>query len=78
VFVNNSGEAVNVFFDNGGTAPLYIPLPAGGRTDQAAAAIGEHVTYQVQGSKITTLEVFSVHRPSSNDCHTQLQATVTG
>lgn len=75
VFRNNSPELVNVFSDNGSSNPEYRQLPAsGGRWDQFAAANGEHFTFQLQGSRIATIEVFSVHRPASNDCHVQAMA----
>lgn len=79
VFVlrNDGNETVNVFLDNGGTAPGYFQLgPNGGRFDPFAAAIGEHFTVQVQGANIATLELFSVHRPDAGDCHVQGQAIV--
>lgn len=39
--------------------------------DQPAAASGEHITFQVQGTGVVTIEVFSVHR--QNYCHVQTQ-----
>lgn len=76
VIRNDSGETVNVFADNGLDGPAYRQLgPNGGRWDQQAAAGGEHITFQVQGTIITTIEVFSVHR--ATDCHVQAQALVT-
>jgi hypothetical protein len=66
---------VNVFSDNGGTSPAYQQLAAnGGRWDQGAAAVGEHISFQIQGSKIVNIEVYSVHR--ATDCHIQAQALV--
>ena len=77
VFINQSSETMNVFSDNGSTNPNdYRQLaPNGGRVDQLAAASGEHVTFQVQGTNVATIEVFTVHR--TNDCHTQAQALIT-
>ncbi len=76
VIRNDSGEAVNVFLDNGGVNPLYQQLAAnGGRWDNYAAATGEHYTIQVQGTHVTTIEAFTVHRTA--DCHTQGMATVS-
>lgn len=78
VFANNSSDLANVFSDNGGTSPEYRQVPGiGGRWDQFAAATGEHVTFQIQigGPKIMTIEVFSVHRAASNDCHVAALAT---
>ena len=75
VLRNDSNELVNVFSDNGGTNPEYRQLNANGdRWDQAAAATGEHITFQVQGSQVTTIELFSVHR--STDCHIEVEAVV--
>jgi hypothetical protein len=77
VFVNNSPEVVNVFSDNGGPDPAYQQLAAnGGRWDQFSNKAGEHITIQVQGSQVTTFEIFAVHRNSSNDCHIEAQAVV--
>ncbi len=78
VLRNDGNETVNVFLDNGGTAPGYFQLgPNGGRFDPFAAANGEHFTVQVQGANIATLELFSVHRPGLSDCHVQAQAIVS-
>jgi hypothetical protein len=78
VLMNDSPELVNVFIDNGGTNPVYLQLTAtGGHGDQPAAAAGEHFTVQVQGSYVGTFEIFSAHRPASNDCHVQVQAVLT-
>ncbi len=72
---NDSAEPINVFSDNGGLGPVYQQLAEnGGRWDQAAAAAGEHISFQIQGSKIVNIEVYSVHRPF--DCHIQAQAIV--
>jgi hypothetical protein len=77
VFINNSNELVNVFSDNGSTNPEYRQLAAnGGRWDQFAAPAGEHITIQVQGSQVTTFQIFSAHRPASSDCHVETEAVV--
>jgi hypothetical protein len=76
VFINDNGEDVNAFWDNGTADPEYQQLAAnGGRHDVFASAKGEHYTIQVQGSQITTFEIFSVHRAS--DCHIQAQAVIS-
>lgn len=76
VIRNDSPAAVNVFSDNGSSNPEYRQLAAGGgRWDQWAAATGEHITVQIQGSQVATVEVFSVHRTA--DCHVQAQAIIT-
>ena len=77
VLRNDSSETVNVFSDNGGSNPEYRSLTSGAQWNQLASLAGEHVTFQVQGSQITTLEIFSVHRPASNDCHAEGQAFVS-
>jgi hypothetical protein len=83
---NTSGtETVNAFSDNGDGNPFYNQLdPAGSQShptgefwSQGAAAAGEHIAFQVQGTYVATIEVFSVHRTSDNKCHVQAQALVT-
>lgn len=70
VKIKNWSGTVNVFSDNGGTNPNdYRQLGQYGDFDQPAAASGEHITFQVQGTGVVTVEVFSVHR--QNDCHVQ-------
>jgi hypothetical protein len=76
VFINESNELVNAFWDNGSENPEYLQLAAnGGRHDLFAAAVGEHYTWQVQGSQITTFEIFSVHR--ATDCHVEVEAVIS-
>ncbi len=76
VIRNDSPQLVNVFSDNGSGNPEYRQLAAsGGRWDQWAAATGERITVQVQGSQMATVDVFSVHR--TTDCHVQAQAVIT-
>lgn len=67
----NGGETVNYFSDNGGTNPVFGSLGPWASWFQSAAPSGEHITFQVQGSFIATVEAFSLHRAS--DCHTQAQ-----
>jgi hypothetical protein len=83
---NTSGtETVNAFSDNGDGNPFYNQLdPAGSQShptgefwSQGAAAAGEHIAFQIQGTYVATIEVFSVHRTSDNKCHVQAQALVT-
>jgi hypothetical protein len=75
VLITNYGnETVNVFSDNGGTNPNnYTQLGEDGAYQQPAAASGEHITFQVQGNGMATVEVFSVHRTSDNKCHAQAE-----
>jgi hypothetical protein len=70
-------ESVNVFSDNGDSNPSYRQLAPNDFFSQGAAAAGEHITFQVQGTYVATIEVFSVHRTSDNKCHVQAQALVT-
>jgi hypothetical protein len=70
-------ETVNVFSDNGDSNPSYRQLAPNDFFSQGAAAAGEHITFQVQGTYVATIEVFSVHRTSDNKCHVQAQALVT-
>ena len=73
---NNGSETVNLFSDNGSTNPNHFGQLAPNQTfHQGAAAGGEFITLQVQGSSVTTIDVFSAHR--SNDCHVQAQGIAT-
>jgi hypothetical protein len=79
-FTNYTSGTVNVFSDNGSADPVYTTVAPGGSGatsdyDQATNPSGERITIQVQGSRVGTVEVFSVHR--ANDCHAQAQALVT-
>jgi hypothetical protein len=69
---NTSGAAANVFVDSGGANPDYLPLPIGTNVSYPASAGGESFFIQAQGSPgVLTLQVASVHRSSTNDCHAQ-------
>ena len=71
-FVNGGSETINVFSDNGGSNPnVYQQLAGDSSFTQSTAATGEHITFQVQGAGMATIEFFSVHRAS--DCHAQAQ-----
>ncbi len=73
---NFGPETISVFSDNGGSNPNnYVQLASTKNYEQGAAASGEHITLQVQGAGMATIEVFSVHRP--NDCHVQAQGLFT-
>lgn len=73
---NLGSETVNLFSDNGGTNPNHFgQLAPNAAFDQATNPSGEFITFQVQGSYVATIEVFTVHR--SSDCHAQAQALVT-
>lgn len=70
-------ETVNAFSDNGLDDPFYNPLDPNEFWSQGASAAGERITFQVQGTYVATVEVFSAHRTSDNKCHVQAQAVVT-
>jgi hypothetical protein len=76
-------ETVNAFSDNGLGTPFYNQLDPNEFWSQGAAPDGEHITFQVQGTYVATIEVFSVHRTSAlntgtdEKCHVQAQALVT-
>ncbi len=76
---NEGNELVNMFVDNGGEAPQYVQLEPGDRYDRFASAAGEHLTVQVQGANMATLELFSVHRSAktTGDCHVQAMAVLS-
>lgn len=75
---NTSGtETVNAFSDNGLDNPFYNQLDPNEFWSQGAAAGGERISFQVQGTYVATIEVFSVHRTGDNKCHVQAQALIT-
>jgi hypothetical protein len=79
-FTNYTPGTVNLFSDNGSADPVYTQVAPGGSGassdyDQPTNPSGERITFQVQGARVGTIEVFSVHR--ANDCHAQAQALVT-
>jgi hypothetical protein len=70
--INNSTGLANFFIDSGGNNPDYIQLGAGGFIDYPAAAFGESFFIQAQGDPgVETVEVATVHRNATNDCHAQ-------
>jgi hypothetical protein len=70
---NLGNETLNVFLDGGGANPVYVQLSPNQTHTNGAAASGEHITLQVQGAGMGTIEVFSVHRTTDNVCHVQAQ-----
>ena len=74
--------AGEIFSDNGSENPNYYgSIASNGTFDQAAApdAAGEHITLQVRsGNEVATWDVYSVHRPATNDCHVQVVVTSGG
>jgi hypothetical protein len=74
--LNDNDSSMNLFSDNGLADPVHTTIASGARHNQATNPSGEHITVQVwQGSRLATIEVFSVH--SANECHVQAQALVT-
>lgn len=70
--INASSSLANLFIDSGNANPDYLQLFAGGFVDYPAAAGGESFSIQAQGAPgVETIEVATVHRSSSNDCHAQ-------
>jgi hypothetical protein len=75
---NVSSGIANFFVDSGGANPDYLQLAAGGFVTYPAAAGGESFSIQAQGGPgVLTIEVGTVHRNSSNDCHAQAQGLLT-
>jgi hypothetical protein len=71
-FSNTSASVANLFIDSGGANPDYLQLGSGGFVTYPAAAGGESFHIQAQGAPgVLTLDVASVHRIGSNDCHAQ-------
>jgi hypothetical protein len=70
--INSSVSLANVFVDSGGANPDYFQLSSGGFLEYPAAAGGESFFVQVQGAPgVVLATVATVHRNSSNDCHSQ-------
>ncbi len=69
---NSSAALANFFVDSGGVNPDYFQLGPGGFTNYAAEDGGESFFIQAQGSPgVAAIQVGTVHRASSNDCHAQ-------
>ena len=78
VVVNSGSETINLFVDNGSTAPEYRQLTPDTEFERDTVAEGDHITIQVQeGTGMATIDVFSVHRTSDNTCHVQAQTVFT-
>lgn len=76
---NASSGNANLFVDSGGANPDYFALGAGGFVNYPAAAGGESFFIQMQGSPgVALVSAATVHRPASNDCHTQAFGSVAG
>jgi hypothetical protein len=77
--INASGSLANLFVDSGGANPDYLQLSSGGFIDYPAAAGGDSFFIQMQGSPgVGMVQVATVHRNSSNDCHAQAIGVVAG
>jgi hypothetical protein len=76
---NDSGSLANVFVESGDPNPSYSQLAPGGTRDLPASSTGDSFHIQAQGALgVQTIEVATVHRPSSNDCHAQAQGVLAG
>jgi hypothetical protein len=70
--VNGSVSQANLFVDSGGANPDYFTLSSGGFVDYPAAPGGESFRIQALGSLgVITVDVATVHRAATNDCHAQ-------
>jgi hypothetical protein len=72
-------EDLNVFVLRGGSA-IYSEYSKSGPNLPHLYTMhphGDHVTIQVQGKNVATIELFTVQRPPRNDCHVQAQAFIT-
>jgi hypothetical protein len=77
-FNNDSGSLANVFVESGGANPTYYQMNPGDQVQFPAAATGDSWHIQAQGALgVLTIEVASVNRSSSSDCHVQAQALLT-
>jgi len=78
---NNGSAEVNLFSDNGSGNPSYRQLAPGASFDEGANAGGELITFGVHNfngaHRVTTIEVFTVHRSNLNNCHVQAQSLIT-
>lgn len=87
MLTNTGSENLNVLSDRAtdSSQPVqYRVVPPesediGGfnQPQRTTAAAGDHLTIGVQGQSQATINVFTVHRPNSNDCHVQAQAVVS-
>jgi hypothetical protein len=69
---NVSGsETVNVFSDNGEGNSGYRQFSPTRSSLRGAAAVGEHITFQIQGTHVANIEIVSAHRTADNKCHVQ-------
>jgi len=70
--INSSASLANLFVDSGGTNPDYLQLSSGGFIEYPAATGGESFFVQIQGAPgVALATVATVHRGSTNDCHSQ-------
>jgi hypothetical protein len=69
---NLSSGVANFFVDSGGANPDYFQLSANSDAIYPAAAAGDSFSIRAQGAPgIAVVEVATVHRSASNDCHAQ-------
>jgi hypothetical protein len=76
---NNSTSLMNLFVDSGGSNPDYYQLGSGGFVEYPASAGGDSFFIQAQGALgVQAVQVATVHRNSSNDCHAQALMMIAG
>ncbi len=77
--INASGGIANFFVDSGGANPDYVQLGSGGFVAYPGSAGGESFSIQAQGAPgVASIEVASVHRSGTNDCHAQALGVLAG
>ena len=77
--INASGGIANFFVDSGGANPDYVQLGSGGFVAYPASAGGDWFSIEAQGGPgVATIEVGTVHRNGTNDCHAQALGVLAG
>jgi hypothetical protein len=77
-FLNETGDSINLFADNGSSSPSFAGEVAGDADHFEAAYFGgEYIVLSAQypNGTIATIDAFSRHR--ATDCHAQAQAVLT-
>jgi hypothetical protein len=77
-FLNETGDSINLFADNGSSSPSFAGEVAGdGDHFEEAYFGGEYIVLSAQypNGTIATIDAFSRHR--ATDCHAQAQAVLT-
>lgn len=79
VHFNNPGSlGANVFDDYGGSDPIYFQVNSGTGLSLPTAPAGDLYTFFAQTNGVVALiHVATAQRQASNDCHFQVEATIT-